>query len=159
MQVLHEAIIADVNAVEDNIQYSHSIQLRHEALKRNKRCILAYLYNRLQKIRQTRWEFGSILPPEIKSLFAEPEVQWFNSYNKSLATYMRSIGDNHGLNLTTDITPPKSLYIEVRCLVDYGKFELEDGEVLSLRKNSQYLLPRAECENLVRQGILQHISS
>lgn len=75
--------------------------------------MLAYLYNRLQKIREIRWEFGSILPPEIKSRLSEPEVQWFASYSKSLANYMRSIGENHGLNLTTDITPPKSLYIEV----------------------------------------------
>lgn len=95
------------------MSYYASMQLRHEALSRNKRCVLAYLYNRLQKIRQTRWEFGSILPPEIKSLFSEPEVQWFASYSKCLATYMRSIGDSHGLNLTSDITPPKTLYIEV----------------------------------------------
>jgi hypothetical protein len=27
---------------------------------------------------------------------------------------MKSIGDNHGLNLTQDTKPPKSLYIEVR---------------------------------------------
>jgi hypothetical protein len=27
---------------------------------------------------------------------------------------MKSVGDNHGLNLTQDTKPPKSLYIEVR---------------------------------------------
>ena len=50
----------------------------------------------------------------------EAEVQWFNKYNKSLAKYMRSIGEHGGLDLTQDMKPPKSLYIEVRCLVDQG---------------------------------------
>jgi GINS complex subunit 1 len=42
------------------------------------------------------------------------QILWFNKYSKSLANYMKSIGDNHGLNLTQDTKPPKSLYIEVR---------------------------------------------
>ncbi|PNF37157.1 DNA replication complex GINS protein PSF1 [Cryptotermes secundus] len=105
-----------------------------------------------------RWEFGSILPPEVKYNLCEPEILWFNKYSKCLANYMKSIGDNHGLNLTQDSKPPKSLYIEVRCLVDYGKFELDDGESILLKKNSQHLLPRAQCEPLIRQGILQHIT-
>ena len=40
-------------------------------------------------------------------------MQWFNKYNKSLANYMRTIGGQGGLDLTQDIMPPKSLYIEV----------------------------------------------
>ena len=34
---------------------------------------------------------------------------WLSGYNKALASYMRRIGTD----LTTDISPPKSLYIEV----------------------------------------------
>ena len=34
---------------------------------------------------------------------------WFSGYNKALAGYMRRVGTD----LTTDISPPKSLYIEV----------------------------------------------
>lgn len=41
------------------------------------------------------------------------QVEWFNRYKKSLATYMRSVGGEEGLDLTQDIKPPKSLYIEV----------------------------------------------
>ncbi|KAJ8874902.1 hypothetical protein PR048_022792, partial [Dryococelus australis] len=149
-------------------------------------------YNRLRRIRQMRWEFGSILPPDIKANLCEPEVgcyyhqlpssgyclitakyhhvhvytsepcvcrqvQWFSSYSKMLATYMGSLGDSSGLNLTQDMHPPKSLYIEVRCLSDYGRLELDDGDVVVLKKNSQHLLPRSQCELLIRQGILQHV--
>ena len=43
---------------------------------------------------------------------------WFSGYNKALAGYMRRVGTD----LTTDISPPKSLYIEVSvenfCVLD-----------------------------------------
>ncbi|XP_061390740.1 DNA replication complex GINS protein PSF1-like [Musca vetustissima] len=133
------------------------LNFRHAALQRNKRCLLAYLQQRLQRIKALRWEFGPIIPGDIKLNLCEPEVTFFNKYSKSLASYMRSIGDGQGIDLTGDLRPPKSLYIEVRCVEDFGKFELEDGEVIYLKKNSQHYLPRSQVETLVRQGILQHI--
>ncbi|XP_053395566.1 DNA replication complex GINS protein PSF1-like [Mercenaria mercenaria] len=115
------------------------VQLRHAALERNKRCLLAYLYNRILKIRNMRWEFGSVLPQDIKYNLSEQEVQWFNKYNKCLANYMRSIGGTGGLDLTQDMKPPKTLYVEVRCLVDHGEFETQDGNIIVLKKNSQVI--------------------
>lgn len=47
------------------------------------------------------------------------QLEWFNQYKKSLATYMRSLGGDEGLDITQDMQPPKSLYIEVRILVIY----------------------------------------
>ncbi|EDV38922.1 uncharacterized protein Dana_GF25042 [Drosophila ananassae] len=138
------------------------LNFRHAALQRNKRCLLAYLYERCRRIKALRWEFGPIIPADIKQTLCEPEVQFFNSYSKSLAAYMCSAGYSQGagqgLDLTNNLRPPKSLYIEVRCMEDYGKFELDDGEVIHLKKNSQHYLPRAQVESLVRQGILQHIA-
>ncbi|PSN33854.1 DNA replication complex GINS protein PSF1 [Blattella germanica] len=98
--------------------------------------------------------------PDSLPLFNEDvvrQVLWFNNYSKSLANYMKTIGDNHGLDLTQDVEPPKSLYIEVRCLIDYGKFELDNGEFVFFKKNSQHLLPRSSCEHLIRQGVLEHV--
>ena len=40
--------------------------LRHTALERNKRCLLAYLNHRVQKIRDMRWQFGAVLPNDVK---------------------------------------------------------------------------------------------
>ncbi|XP_015596063.1 DNA replication complex GINS protein PSF1-like isoform X2 [Cephus cinctus] len=159
MQRLYNENRIDVNTRPDDHETYLSIKVRHAVLKRDKRCILAYLYNRLRRIRQMRWEFGSILPPEITVSLSKPEVQWFDSYSKCLATYMKSIGDNHGLNLTSDLAPPKSLFIEVKCIADYGKFEFGDGESVQLKKNTYHLLPRSECEQLVRQGILEHVTT
>lgn len=66
-------------------------------------------------------------------------------------------GGAGGLDLTQSQLPPKSLYVEVRCLIDFGEFETEDGTVLRLTKDSQHLMSRSDCESLIRQGILEHI--
>lgn len=129
------------------------IYLRHASLNRNKRCVLAYLYNRMEKIRDMRWDFGSLLPDDVKNNLSQDELEWFGSYNQNLAEYMRSVG----IDITQDTKPPKSLFVEVRCLMDYGEFETEDGGVVLLKKNSHHLLKRADCEHLIRQGVLEHI--
>jgi len=50
----------------------------------------------------------------MENMFIYEQVQWFTEYNKCLATYMRSIGGCvGGLDLTQDLRPPKTLYIEV----------------------------------------------
>ena len=47
-------------------------------------------------------------------MFVLPQLQWFSHYKKSLASFMRSLGGGEGLDITQDMKPPKSLYIEVR---------------------------------------------
>lgn len=131
------------------------IGYRHALLQRNVRCSLTYLYNRLLKLKEIRWHLGPTLSADVKEALTEPEIQWFNNYSKLLANYMMSFPT--GINLTTDMKPPKSLFIEVKCLTDNGKLELESGEVILLQKNSIHYLPRSECEQLIRQGILEHI--
>ena len=43
-----------------------AMMLKHAALERNKRCLLAYINHRTEKIREMRWQFGAILPPDVK---------------------------------------------------------------------------------------------
>lgn len=168
------AIVANESglAVNSNPLYP-TLRIGVTALKRNVRCLLAYHHNRLSILRTMRWEFGSVLPADIKVNMSSEEVEWFSKYSRNLAKYMRSIGmrknakhslfswqnvvGEEGLNLGLDLRPPKALYIEVRCLVDYGKFELSDGTVLLLKKDSRHYLPRTECEELITQGVFQHI--
>lgn len=100
---------------------------------------------------------GSILPVEFRLNLSEQEIQWFHKYNRSLANYMRSIGGGGVIDLTEYTTPPQTLYIEVRCLVDYGELETDSGTVVQLKKGSQHHLLRSQCEQLIRQGILEHV--
>lgn len=71
---------------------------------------------------------------------------------------MSSIGET-GVDLLQHSKPPKSLYVEVRVLEDYGDFETEDGQVVVLAKNSTHFLERSQCEKLIRQGVLEHVVS
>ncbi|XP_074091089.1 DNA replication complex GINS protein PSF1-like [Macrotis lagotis] len=86
-------------------------------------------------------------------------IEWFNRYKKSLAIYMRCLGGDEGLDITQDMKPPKSLYIEVQYLKDYGEFEVDAGTSVLLNKNSQHFLPKWKCEQLIRQGVLEHVLS
>lgn len=105
-----------------------------------------------------RWEMGPVLPLSIKENMCAPEIVWFNKYSGLLSNYMMSISEETALNLTDYTKPPKSLFIEVKCLVDEGKFELDTGETLSMQKNTIHYLPRAQAEPLIRKGILEHIN-
>ncbi|MED6252195.1 DNA replication complex GINS protein PSF1 [Ataeniobius toweri] len=139
MEALYEQNQADVNEAKTigRADLIPSIKLRHCCLLRNQRCIFAYLYDRLLRIRALRWEYGSVLPANVRFHMSAEEVQWFGRYKKSLASFMRSIGGEEGLDITQDMKPPKSLYIQVKCLKDYGEFEIDDGTVILLKKNSQ----------------------
>ncbi|XP_006045495.1 PREDICTED: DNA replication complex GINS protein PSF1 isoform X3 [Bison bison bison] len=161
MKALYEQNQSDVNEAKSSGRGDliPTIKFRHCSLLRNQRCTVAYLYDRLLRIRALRWEYGSVLPSALRFHMSAEEMDWFNRYKKSLATYMRSLGGDEGLDITQDMKPPKSLYIEVRCLKDYGEFEVEDGTSVLLKKNSQHFLPRWKCEQLIRQGILEHVLS
>ncbi|XP_039280782.1 DNA replication complex GINS protein PSF1 [Nilaparvata lugens] len=132
----------------------HAVQ--SATMVRNKRCLLAYVWNRMQRLRQLRWEFGSMLPADVKANLNESEMEWIANYGKTLNNYMRTLNQRHGLNLAQNMKPPKSLFMEVRSLVDEGKLETDDGEVVTLKKNSRLLLPWSQAEPLIRQGILEH---
>ena len=95
-------------------------------------------------MREMRWQFGAVLPEEIKLNLSEPELEYFSKYNKTLATYMRAIGTD----LTADMAPPKSLYVEVRVREDHGEVETADGEVVLLKAGSQHHLPRSALKPL-----------
>lgn len=135
-----------------------AIHVRHVILNRMKRCLLAYLYNRLQHIKGMRWAFGSVLASGVKANMSEQEQQWFQKYSSNLSNYMASIGGGMGLDLTKYHHPPKSLFVQVRCLSDYGDFETEDGTIIVLTKNSTHFLERSQCEKLIHQGILEHVT-
>ncbi|KAM9803719.1 DNA replication complex GINS protein PSF1 isoform 1-T1 [Neosynchiropus ocellatus] len=161
MESLYEQNQSDVNEAKSEARADliPSIKLRHCCLLRNQRCVTAYLYDRLLRIRALRWEYGSVLPANVRLHMCADELQWFSQYKRSLAAFMRSLGGEEGLDVTQDVRPPKSLYVQVRCLKDHGEFEVDDGTVVLLKRNSQHFLPRWKCEQLIRQGVLEHVVS
>ena len=149
----------EVRATTEGVEGLFSgIHLRHAAMERNQRCLLAYVRHRLDHIRRLRWDVGTVLPDDIRQNLCEQELTWFMQYSRMLAKYMRSLGDS-GIDLTLYMHPPKGLYVEVRCVVDHGEMETEDGTIIQLKKGSQHLLLRSHCEHLIRQGVLEHVDN
>ena len=135
--------------------------MRHAALQRNKRCLLAYVYTRMNWIASLRFELATVVAPKhIKANMSDLEVAWFQRYSKTLANYMKSLSQAtqmNGIDLTQYTRPPKSLYIHVRCMQDYGELELSDGHTVSLLMNSQHYLLASDVTDLIKQGTLEHI--
>lgn len=88
------------------------------------------------KLKEIRWQLGSVLPAEIRNNLAPHEIRWFIYYCDNLADYMSRLNDRKGLDLTLYKQAPKCLYVQVRCVSNYGDFELEDGTVVVLSRGS-----------------------
>lgn len=146
----------------DNIDINEKelmvMQVRHTAKLWNKRCIIAYHYERLNRLKRLRWEYGNNLPREIVKNLSQKELEWFTRYNDNLFSYMSSLNEGKGLDLTLYVTPPKKLYVQVKCIKDYGQFDLEDGQPVMLKKDSIHYLPLSQCEKLIHQGVLEQTS-
>lgn len=93
---------------------------------------------------------GTVLLPLLLLLLQQ---QWLSRYSSLLADYMSSVG----LDLARYRSPPKSLYVQVRCLQDYGDFETEDGTTIVLARDTTHFLERSQCEKLIHQGIVEHV--
>ncbi|XP_043305721.1 uncharacterized protein LOC122429462 [Cervus canadensis] len=123
MKALDEQNLPDVNNAKSGGRGDlvPAIKFQHCSLLRSQRCAGACL---------TTVDVRAVLSWVLRVVL----VDWFNGYKMSLATYMRSLAGDHGLDITQDVKPPKSLYIEVRCLKDYGEFEVEDEQKVVTKK-------------------------
>ena len=53
----------------------------------NSYCSLqAYLNHRAERIRNMRWQFGAVLPPDVKANLCEAEQNFFTKYNRDLVS-------------------------------------------------------------------------
>ncbi|OQR87961.1 DNA replication complex GINS protein PSF1 [Achlya hypogyna] len=138
------------------------VLVSHQCLTRNKRCTLAYLYvsrltlklmagsnHRVNKIKELRWQTGSVVPDHLAPALCPREMQFFHNYDQLLTGYMAGFG----MDLAADMQPPKDLFIEVRVVKDCGEIYTENGAV-QLRANSTHYLRRTDVEGLILQGML-----
>eukprot|EP00750_Incisomonas_marina_P019171 INCI3243.1.p2 GENE.INCI3243.1~~INCI3243.1.p2 ORF type:complete len:193 (+),score=28.45 INCI3243.1:146-724(+) len=119
-----------------------------EAVIRNRKCLLAYVQHRSAKIRSLRWQVGHPLPQKFRDRMSPEEYKYFTGYDEILNEYLKDMD----LDLATNVTPPKSLYITVRAIVDCGEIVGEDGTSIRLEKFSENLVRRQDVELLIKQG-------
>lgn len=148
----------------------------HLAMRRNKRCLIAYHRVRAEKLEAMCWEGKDLLEQQHhqqqqanttgageanggvggvhqSSLSAEEE-EYFRQYNDLLSSYKGQWTD---IDLTGSLEPPRDLFIDVRVLKDAGEIQTEYGAI-NLTKNSQFYVRHGDVERLIAQGFLQRLS-
>ncbi|KAI3381312.1 hypothetical protein SNEBB_005502 [Seison nebaliae] len=154
-------LVVDEN--KDGSKYIMPVRLRHALMERMKRSLLIYVYNRCRSLQRIRWiEGATILSRTTSEKLHMAESDWYRRYCRNLTRYLLALNEDEecGLDITLfsdNLPPPKSLYIQVKCLRDYGDLELSSGGHMKLRRDTQYYLPSVDCYHLIRQGILLHI--
>jgi GINS complex subunit 1 len=131
-----------------------SMLLHYNAVIFNKRCALAYLNERMNRLQELWWATGSVqaIPSEVHESLFECEKQFLQKYDELIGEYMRS----EDIDLHMDMAPPQQLFVECKVLKNAGKVMTDSG-VFNLEENTSVLMKRKDAELLIRQGILQHI--
>lgn len=128
-------------------------QVHHATIKRNKRCALAYVDQRAEKLKQLRWEIGHPLPEDIQSNLSNSEKLFLSEYDALLTNYSAETK----INVTADQSPPKDVLVQVRVLKDVGVVILEEGGAVNLARGTTHTLRRRDVESLVLQGDLEEL--
>ena len=58
------------------------------------------------------------MPLHLKEKLSPLELTFYQNYLENLDEYNKSLSEFNNLDLTTDLTPPKELFIEVKVLKD-----------------------------------------
>ncbi|KAL5191018.1 DNA replication complex GINS protein PSF1 [Glycine soja] len=129
--------------------------IHHLAVVRNKRCLMAYMYNRAEIIRNLLWKIGHVLPQEIKVKLCNTEEEHFKNHSKALKNYMLKVE----VDLTVDMVPPKDPYIKVRVIDDIGEgILLSDDKSANFALHSMHLLKRTDAEQFIAQGKMEELT-
>ena len=140
----------------------------HLAMRRNKRCLLAYHRVRAEKLESMCWEGKDVLEHQhqqqggrnegtagaSQNSLSPEEEEYFRQYNDLLASFKGQWTD---IDLTGSLEPPRDLFIDVRVLKDAGEIQTEYGAI-NLTKNSQFYVRQGDVERLIAQGFLQKLS-
>ncbi|KAG8388288.1 hypothetical protein BUALT_Bualt02G0110000 [Buddleja alternifolia] len=127
--------------------------VHHLSLVRNKRCLMAYVYNRAEVIRNLGWMVDSVLPEEIEEKLNSTEKEYFKNHAATLQSYMAEVD----LHLTVDTVPPKDPYIKVRVLDEIGEVVLSD-QVANLARHAIMFLRRTDAEPYITQGQMEELT-
>lgn len=127
--------------------------MNHQRILRNKQCALVYLQHRLEALCKLRMEAGLVLPDDIRANMSQLETTFFSDYDEIISEYMREIR----LDITANQRPPKELFVEVRANTDCGELVTEHSGIISLEKGTSHFLRASDVQNLINQGMLEHV--
>lgn len=146
-----DALSSDVD-MNDSRQAA-AVTVHLEAVRRNKRCGVAYVHERARRIETARWEVGRVFPNGMRERMSASEQEYNSAYSNILEQYQRSIG----FDLTTDVSPPKELMVEIRVLQSCGEIYTDSGAV-NLERNTTHYLRRSDIEPYIRKGFVEQVA-
>ncbi|KAF3654096.1 hypothetical protein CQW23_21386 [Capsicum baccatum] len=132
----------------------HGLLIHHQSLTRNKRCLMAYVYNRAEVVRKLGWTLERVLPEEIEEKLSTSEKEYFKNHAATIQSYMSALD----LDLGVDMVPPKDPYIKVRVLDDIGNVVLSD-QLANLARHAILFIRRTDAEQYISQGLMEELTS
>uniref|UniRef100_A0A5B7BPF4 Putative GINS complex, subunit Psf1 n=1 Tax=Davidia involucrata TaxID=16924 RepID=A0A5B7BPF4_DAVIN len=127
--------------------------IHHLSLVRNKRCLMAYVYNRAEVIRSLGWTIEPPLPEEIQEKLSSSEKEYSKNHSATIKSYRSELD----LDLAVDMVPPKDPYIKVRVLDDIGTVALSD-QIANLARHAILFLRRTDAETYISQGLMEELT-
>jgi GINS complex subunit 1 len=149
----HVVTSLEAKADKADLRQWASVEVHLRAMQRNKRCGLAYLQERARRIEAARWEVGRVYPKGMQERMSSTEIEYASAYSGLLERYQREMG----LDLTTDMSPPGDLMIEVRVLKSCGEIFTESGPI-NLERNTMHYLRRRDIEPFIRKGLVEQVA-
>ncbi|XP_047312020.1 DNA replication complex GINS protein PSF1-like [Impatiens glandulifera] len=128
--------------------------IHHLSLVRNKRCLMSYVYNRAETIRNLDWMIEPPLPEQIQEKLSSFEKDYSKKHSAAIRSYMSDLD----LDLAVDMVPPKDPYLKVKVLDDIGSVALSD-QITNLAKHSILFLRRTDAETYISQGLMEELTS
>ncbi|KFK42420.1 hypothetical protein AALP_AA2G254000 [Arabis alpina] len=144
--------------VENNRNADHYGALTHHlSLIRNKRCLMAYVYNRAEIVRDLAWRVGLELldlPSEIQEKLTTLEKEYFKNHSVAIKSYMGKVG----IELNVDMVPPKDPYIKVRVLDDIDEGIVLGDKVTNFSRHSMHFVKRTDAERYIARGQMEELT-
>ncbi|KAD2393931.1 hypothetical protein E3N88_40908 [Mikania micrantha] len=131
--------------------------IHHLSLVRNKRCLMAYVYNRAEVIQSLGWtiKHDTDLPDAIEKKLSDSENEYFKKHYKNLQSYMTDLD----LDLAVDMVPPKDPYIKVRVLEELGDGIVLGDQVANLPMHAILFVKRIDAESYISQALFRIFQS
>ncbi|KAF7136388.1 hypothetical protein RHSIM_Rhsim08G0215800 [Rhododendron simsii] len=127
--------------------------IHHLSLVRNKRCLMAYVYNRAEVIQSLGWIKEAPLPEEIQEKLSSSEKDYSQNHSATIRSYQLEMD----IDLAVDMVPPKDPYIKVRVLEDIGSVALSD-QIANLARHAILFLRRTDAETYISQGLMEELT-
>ncbi|KAJ0231020.1 Partner of SLD five 1 [Hirschfeldia incana] len=132
--------------------------VHHLSLIRNKRCLMSYVHNRAEIVRDLAWRVGlelPYLPPEILEKLTTLEKEYFKNHSVAITSYMGKAG----IELNVDMVPPKDPYIKVRVVGDIDdQGIMMNDKATNFARHSMHFLKRTDAEPYIARGQMEELT-